>query len=105
MEGSVKKLTFSLALALSLSCVAFAGEWKGTISDEKCGKAHLDASEKSQKCVAGCIKGGKAAVFVTEDGKVLKIHNQDAIKGHEGHKVTISGNIDGDSVHVDSVKM
>jgi hypothetical protein len=101
----VKKLTMSLAMGLSLTLAGYAAELKGTISDEKCGKAHADASEKSMKCVAGCIKGGKAAVLVTEDGKIRKIHNQDAIKGHEGHKVTITGNVDGDSVHVDSVKM
>ena len=84
---------------------AFAGEWKGTISDSKCGAKHADASEKSQACVKGCVKGGSAAVFVTEDGKVLKIHNADAVKEHLGHKVTVTGTLDGDAVHVDSVKM
>ena len=98
----MKKFTVTfVALALS----AWAGEWKGTISDAKCGAKHADASDKSQGCVKACVKGGSAAVFITEDGKVLKIHNADAVADHLGHKVTLTGKLDGDSVHVDSVKM
>ena len=45
-------------------------------------------------------------VFVDDsDKKVYKVHNQDAVKDHVGHKVTIAGKVDGDSIHVDSVKM
>lgn len=98
----MKKL-FIVFVALAAS--AMAAEFKGTISDAKCGKAHADASEKSQKCVNGCIKSGQAPVFVKEDGTVLKIHNADAVKDHYGHKVTITGSVTDGSVHVDSVKM
>ena len=96
----MKKFAF---VALFAAC-AFAGEWKGTISDAKCGAAHADASEKSMKCVNGCVKGGQKAVFVT-DGKVIQIANQDKVMPHLGHKVTLSGKLDGDTVTVDSVKM
>jgi hypothetical protein len=97
------KKFFVVFAALSVS--AFAADFKGTISDAKCGKAHADASEKSMKCVAGCIKNGQAAVFVKEDGTVLKIHNQDSVKGHEGHKVTVTGSVTGDSIHITKVSM
>ena len=96
----MKKFAF---VALFAAC-AFAGEWKGTISDAKCGAAHADASEKSMKCVNGCVKGGQKAVFVS-DGKVIQIANQDAVKEHLGHKVTVTGKMEGDTVTVDSVKM
>jgi hypothetical protein len=96
----MKKIAF---MALFAAC-AFAGEWKGTISDSKCAAAHVDASEKSQKCVAGCIKGGQKAVFVT-DGKVLKIANPEKVADHLGHKVTVTGDLEGDTVTIDSVKM
>ena len=95
---------FALVFAATALC-AFAGEWKGTISDAGCAAKHADASEKSQACVKKCCEGGAAAVFVTEDGKVLKIDNQDAVKAHWGHKVTVTGSVTGESVHVDSVKM
>jgi hypothetical protein len=94
-----------LAITFSLFAVSmFAAEWTGTISDAKCGMKHSDASEASAKCVQGCVKGGQAAVFVTGD-KVIKIANQDAVKEHLGHKVTVTGKLDGDTLTVDSVKM
>jgi len=31
--------------------------------------------------------------------------NPDALKGHEGHHVAVTGHVMGDSVHVESVKM
>jgi hypothetical protein len=96
----MKKVAF---IALFAAC-AFAGEWKGTISDAKCGAAHADASEKSMKCVNGCVKGGQKAVFVS-DGKVLQIANPDKVKEHLGHKVTLTGKLEGDTVTVDSVSM
>ena len=96
----MKKFAFT---ALFAAC-AFAGEWKGTISDAKCGAGHADASEKSQNCVKGCVKGGHAAVFVT-DGKVLKIANQDKVTAHLGHKVTLKGTLDGETVTVTDVSM
>ena len=94
-----------LILAASIFTLsAFAGEWKGTISDAKCGAAHADASEKSMKCAQGCVKGGKDAVFVT-DGKVFKIADQAKVADHVGHKVTLTGKLDGETITVDSVKM
>ena len=83
---------------------AFGASMKGTISDEKCAAAHADASEKSMNCVKGCVKGGKAPVFVS-DGKVYKIANTDKVMDHLGHKVTINGDVKGDTVTVDSVSM
>jgi hypothetical protein len=93
-----------IAVLALFAATAFAAEWKGTISDAKCGAAHADASEKSMKCSQACVKGGQAAVLVS-DGKVMKIANQDKVVEHVGHKVTVSGKLDGDTVTVDSVKM
>src|SRR5688572_18933222 len=90
-ESVMKKFAFVALFAVS----AFAAEWKGTISDSKCGAAHADASEKSMKCVNACLKGGQKAVLVT-DGKVLKIANQEKVAEHLGHKVTLSGKLEGD---------
>ena len=100
------KKTFAAAgLALSLFAVgAFAESMSGTISDEHCGAKHVAGSAADQKCAAKCIGGGAAPVLVSGD-KVYKIDNPDAVKGHEGHKVTVNGNVSGDSIHVDSVKM
>jgi len=96
----MKKFAFVALFAAS----AFAAEYKGTISDSKCGAAHADASEKSMKCVNSCIKGGQKAVLVSE-GKVIQIANPDKVATHLGHKVTVTGKLDGDTVTIDSVKM
>lgn len=101
----MKRIATALLAATALFSVnAMAEEWKGTISDAKCGKAHADASEKSMKCVQGCVKGGSAPVFVVGD-QVYKIKNADKVMDHLGHKVTITGNLEGDVVTVDTVKM
>lgn len=103
----MKKFAIAFVGSLALFSVsALADEWKGTISDAKCGAAHADASEKSMKCVESCVKGGVAPVFVV-DGKVLKIDAKsvDKAKAHLGHKVTVTGKLAGDTVTIDSVKM
>jgi hypothetical protein len=94
-----------LAIAFSLCAVsAFAAELKGTISDAKCAAAHADASEKSMKCVQACVKGGQAPVLVSE-GKVYKIADASKVASHLGHKVIVTGNVQGDTVTIDEVKM
>jgi hypothetical protein len=104
-ELQMKKTFAAAGLMLSLFAIgAFAENLNGTISDEHCGAKHVAGTAADQKCAAKCIGGGAAPVLVSGD-KVYKIENPDAVKGHEGHKVTVSGNVSGDSVHVDSVKM
>ncbi len=99
----MKKIVFAAVLVLStFSLSAFAEELTGYISDSKCAaKGEKDAHAD---CAVKCVKGGAAAVFVA-DGKVYKIDDQSKVADHVGHKVTITGKIDGDTVKVDSVKM
>jgi len=94
-----------LFLVSSLFAVSsFAATMNGTISDSKCAAKHADASDKSMSCVKSCIKGGASAVFVS-DGKVYKIADASKVAEHLGHKVTIQGTVDGDTVSIDSLKM
>jgi hypothetical protein len=45
-------------------------------------------------------------VVVTDgDSKVLAVDNQDALKGHEGHHVAVTGTVTNNTIHVGSVKM
>ena len=85
----------------------FAADFTGYIVDASCAgkQGAKTASEDHSACAAKCIKGGAAAVLVTPDGKIYKIHNQDAVTAHAGHKVTITGKMMDDSIHADSVKM
>src|SRR5256885_886877 len=96
----MKKLIF---LGL-LSFAAFgADSWTGWVTDAKCaagGKSGADHAACSKKC----IEGGSPAVLMV-DGKVVKIANQDKIKGHEGHNVTVTGKLEGDTLTIASLKM
>ena len=103
--STLKKLAIAMFLVVSLFALsATAAEVTGYISDAKCGAK--GSSEAHAKCAETCVKGGSAAVFVSE-GKVYKIDNDDQAKvaDHVGHKVTIDGKIDGDTIKVESVKM
>lgn len=98
----MKKLVVGFSL---LAASAFAGEWKGTISDSKCAAGHADASEKSMKCAQACVKSGKAEAVLVSDGKVYKFSDASKVAEHVGHKVVIAGNLDGETIKVDSVRM
>ena len=100
----MKKLVVVFVLLMSLFAVsAMADEWTGYISDSKCGAK--GAKDAHAACAEKCVKGGAAPVFVTSDGKVLKIDDASKVTDHVGHKVTLTGTLDGDTVKVDSVKM
>ena len=43
-------------------------------------------------------------VFVS-GGKVYQVSDQAKVQGHAGHKVTITGKVDGDKMMIESVKM
>lgn len=77
---------------------------KGYVSDSKCGAK--GANTKAAACTKKCIQAGAKMVVVTdEDQKVLTVENPDALTGHEGHHVAVTGHVMGDSIHVESVKM
>jgi len=96
----VKKLLLVMSVA---SISAMAADWTGYIVDKNCSKNK--AMWSNEACAKKCLDGGAPAVFVTEDGKVYQVADQDKVKAHGGHKVTITGKMDGETIHVDSVKM
>jgi len=100
-----------LCLVLSLAAVSFAADdmgkaqtVNGWVSDSQCGVkgAHAGAAECTKKCLE---KGAKMVVVTDGDQKVLVVTNPEALKGHEGHHIAVTGHIDGDSIHVMSAKM
>jgi hypothetical protein len=77
---------------------------KGWVGDAKCGAKGANAG--AEGCTKKCLAAGEKMVVVTDgDQKVLSVDNPDALKGHEGHHVAVSGQVTGDSIHVTSVKM
>jgi len=95
------------AFIVSMATVSFAGDAQtvnGWIADSKCGVKGANAG--AEECTKKCIAAGAKPVVVTDtDQKVLTVDNPDALKEHYGHHVAVTGHIDGDKIHVDSVKM
>ena len=100
-------LFLAAALILSVSSVSFASDAQtvnGWISDSKCGAKGANAG--AEACTKKCIAAGASPVVVTDkDQKVLTVDNPDAVKEHLGHHVAVTGHVDGDKIHVDSVTM
>lgn len=100
----MKKILATAAFTVCMAMLAMAapkeGNWTGYVSDAKCG-AKVDAA-----CAKKCADAGEARVFVNDaDKSILKVSNQDALKGHEGHHVKVKGSVDGDTLTVASVSM
>jgi hypothetical protein len=115
----MKKL-FAVALAACLSVgVAFAGGKKeekkadkeikvtGYVTDLACAKSGKKEMLSNSDCAKKCIQDGKAAFVNDADGSVWEITNKEAISGHEGHHVTLSGhaNASDKTLHVMSATM
>jgi len=102
-------LLLAVCFVFALSALAFDDMGKsatvnGWIVDAKCGAKGANAG--AEACTKKCAAAGEKMVFVTDgDNKVLAIDNQDAIKGHEGHHVALTGHVGKDSIHVESTKM
>ncbi len=77
---------------------------KGWVSDSKCGAK--GAAAGAAECTKKCLSEGASMVFVTDkDQKVLAIDNPDALQEHIGHHIAVTGEVKGDSIHVEKVKM
>jgi hypothetical protein len=93
----------------ALSALAFDDMGKsatvnGWVSDDKCGAKGANAG--AEACTKKCLAAGAKVVIVTDgDSKVLAVDNPDALKGHEGHHIAVTGAVKGDSIHVESAKM
>jgi uncharacterized protein YdeI (BOF family) len=103
----MKRVLIVVMAVFALSFVALAEDWTGYIADSKCAQAKGAgaASDSHAGCAQGCIKKGAAAVLVTSEGKVYKIANQDKVAEHAGHKVTLTGKMENDTITVEDVKM
>ena len=96
-------IAFALTLALSLLTLAQEATKPGEMKQDttKAEKASAKATSLSGKISAD----GKT--FVDKDNKSWTVTNSEALKGHEGHEVTLKAHVDAakNEIHVVSVKM
>jgi hypothetical protein len=91
------------ALGLLLSAVVIAADFTGYVIDEAC--ASKPAMKGNEACARKCIKGGSAAVLLTADSKVYKLDDQAKAVEHAGHKVKVTGTLNGDIIKIESIQV
>ena len=106
-------VSLSVASLSTLGAMAPSGAIVGYISDTKCatdGSKARTAAEwikpaAFEDCVKKCVKDGSEAVFVTEDNKILKVDlaSKGKITQYLGHKVSVTGKVDGTTLKIDSI--
>ncbi|HXY78702.1 MAG TPA: hypothetical protein VEH47_07790 [Candidatus Acidoferrales bacterium] len=105
----VLAMCLAIGFVFALSAMAFDDMGKSTtvngwVVDDKCGAKA--AHEGSAECTKKCLAAGAKMVIVTDgDQKVITVENPDALKGHEGHHVAVTGTMGKDSIKVESAKM
>ena len=96
-------ISFALALVMSLLALAQEATKPGEMKQDtmKAEKASAKAVSLSGKISAD----GKT--FVDKDNKSWTVANPEALKGHEGHEVTLKAHVDAakNEIHIVSVKM
>ena len=86
-----------------LSTAGLAADFSGYVIDEMCsGKPVMKGNEA---CGRKCIKGGSPAVLLTADAKLYKLDDQAKAVEHAGHKVIVTGKLDGDTIKIESIKV
>jgi hypothetical protein len=102
----LKKLLFiSFALALAISLVALAQE-TGKAAQATQETAKAEKATTKAMTVTGKVSAD-AKSFVDKDNKNWTVTNPEALKGHEGHEVTLKAHVDAtkNEINVVSVKM
>jgi hypothetical protein len=82
----------------AMKTTATARNFRGWISDEKCG-ANVDAD-----CAKKCEAAGMKMVFVNSDKSVIPVSNPETLKGLAGQHVSIKGKLDNGKLTVSTVK-
>lgn len=92
---------FSTILAVAIG--ALAADFTGYVIDESC--ASKPAMKGNEACARKCIKGGSPAVLLAESAKVYKLDDQAKAVEHAGHKVKVTGTLNGDTIKVESIQV
>ena len=102
---------FLVVLALStvpaMAADMSSAKVSGYISDSMCGAKH-NGMAPNAACVKKCTDAGAKPVFVDDAKKeVYTIDDPDAVKGHEGHHVSVMGNVDDSAktIHISKLTM
>lgn len=95
----------SVGMAGPKQATSEAKSWSGYVTDSSCATKGMKAVTNAD-CVKKCIDAGsKYVLYSPSDKKVYQLDPQSSVADHATHHVKISGTLDGDTIHVDSVAM
>jgi hypothetical protein len=101
----MKKILSAMFLAalISTSLSAKQTTITGVLTDDMCTKKHMMPGKPNADCVRECIKHGAKYVIVSS-GKVGAVSgNTELLNAHAGKKVTLTGEVKGETFVVSSV--
>jgi len=104
----MKKWTLiAFAAALMMSSAAIAQDTMKQGSQMKDDNMKADNMSKKAVSISGKVSDDGRMFVSDKDNKSWTISNPQALKGHEGHHVTVKARLDADKneIHVTSVKM
>jgi hypothetical protein len=107
-ETQMKKWTLiAFAAALMMSSAAIAQDTMKQGSQMKDDNMKADNMSKKAVSISGKVSDDGRMFVSDKDNKSWTISNPQALKGHEGHHVTVKARLDADKneIHVTSVKM
>jgi hypothetical protein len=101
-DNSMKRITAVALMSMGLAAIGMAAEFTGFVEDTSC--STKPGMKGNAACAKSCVKGGSPAVLMTADGTVYKIANQDKIVSHAGETVTVTADLKGDTLTINTVK-
>ena len=102
-------VTFGIALMMSLMAIAQETTKQDTVKQDSMTSSPISTSPISTNpmSISGKVSDDGKTFVSDNDSKSWTVSNPEALKGHEGHQVTVSANVNADKneVQVLSVKM
>lgn len=95
-------LVFSVGLA-GQSASPNSGSWSGVIINSNC--TPEEAFAEAAKCTQKDAPGSKMALYDDTIRQVYILDPQDQATGHLGDSVTVNGTLEGNTLHLTSLKM
>jgi len=80
-----------------------AGSWSGVIINNNC--TADEAFAEAPKCTEKDVPGAKLVLYDDTTRQMYMLEPQDAAIGHLGDSMTLTGTLEGNTVHVTSLKM
>jgi len=97
-------LFFASGLALATQTdSAHSGSWSGVIINSNCGPD--EAFAEAAKCTEKGVTGASLSLYDDTTRQKFILDPQDRAVGHLGDSVTVSGTVEGNTLHVASFKM